>query len=129
MNENFRIIMKKAKYVPLPIYSTKEEIQEVFKDGSKKDLMMLSLGVGESYPDWKYAQDVCVQLSESKDADIRANACLGFAYIARTKGAIDKDIVVPILLRELQSQVKNKQLVKDAIEDLNYRLGWNLTKI
>lgn len=118
--------MKKKIYQPLPIYSNKKEIEAILKKGVKKELMLLSLGVGESYPDWKYAQDICVQLTKSKDADIRANACLGFAYIVRTKGIIDKSVVAPIVIDELKKQTKNKWRVKEAIEDLNYRLKWNL---
>lgn len=118
--------MKKRTYNPLPIYSNKTEVEAVLKNGTKKDLMLLSLGVGESYPDWEYAQSVCLKLAKSKDPEIRANACLGFAYIARTKGKVDRGIVEPVLLQELKTQTENKWRIVDAIDDLNYHLKWNL---
>ncbi len=113
-------------YQPLPKYDSSQEVQKILESGSKKDLMLLSLGVGENHPDWKFAQDTCLKLAESDDEGIRANACLGLAYIARTKGNLEKHLVKPILLRELREQTDLQWRILDAINDINNYLGWKL---
>ena len=113
-------------YRPLPHYDSNDEIRKVLKSGTDEELMLLSLSVGQNHPDWKFAQDICLVVAESSKADIRANACLGLAYVARTKGRLEKHIVKPILLRELHTQTDMKWRIINAIEDINLYLGWNL---
>ncbi|HAO64363.1 TPA: hypothetical protein DCQ44_00070 [Candidatus Taylorbacteria bacterium] len=117
---------RNLKYRPLPVYGLKEEVLKILEKGDKKDLMLLALSVGESFPDWQYAQEVCLGLAESEDEDIRANACQGLSYVARTKLNLDRNIVEPVLLRELETQIKNKWIITNAIDDVNYYLKWNI---
>ncbi|MEY2831720.1 MAG: hypothetical protein RLZZ574_978, partial [Cyanobacteriota bacterium] len=86
-------------YRPLPILSRKEEIEKLLSSGSIEELLILPLAVGENFPDWKYAQDICLYLAEHSSDKVRANACLGLAYVARTKQRLEKYLVKPILLR------------------------------
>lgn len=88
--------------------------------------MLLSLGVGQNFPDWKFTQDICLQLADFEEEDIRANACLGLAYIARMKGALEKHLVKPILIRELRVQTELKWRIQDAVRDINQFMGWKL---
>lgn len=55
--------------------------------------------------DWKHAQTICNKSFESDDLRFRANAALGLAYIARTKGQLEKHLVKPLLVKALE---KNK---------------------
>lgn len=87
-------------YKPLPILSN-EEIAKIFQSGTLEELIILPLSVGEYHPNWKYAQDICVSLANHSNENIRANAALGLAYTARTKGKLEKHIVKPILLKLL----------------------------
>jgi len=82
--------------------------------------------VGENFPNWKYAQDVCLRLAEHPNDNVRANACLGLAYIAHTKGRLEKHLVKPILLRELRNQTEFRWRITDAIADINLYLKWHL---
>ena len=118
----------KLRYVPLPVYRDRAEVLKVLADGSKSDLMLLSLAVGESFPDWKFAQDICLKLLTSEDEEIRANACQGLGYVARTKKRLEKHLVKPYLLRELRSQTAFKWRIEDAIDDINQYLGWKISK-
>ena len=77
---------------------------------------------------WKYAQDICLRLADHSDAAIRANACLGLAYVARTQGRLEKHLVKPVLLRELRSNLEFCGRVQDAIDDINSFLKWKLGK-
>jgi hypothetical protein len=117
-------------YRSLPEFSDRQEVKQLIEklveSESIEDLLILSLAVGENFPDWKYAQATCLLLSEHQNENVRANACLGLAYIARTKGKLEKYLVKPILLRELRSQIEFKWRIEDAIADINYFLKWNL---
>lgn len=113
-------------YRPLPILNNREEVKKLLDCGSIEELLILSLALGETFPDWKYAQDVCLRLAEHSNDKVRANACLGFAYIARTKRRLEKHLVKPILLRELRCQIEFRWRIEDAIQDINYYMKWHL---
>ena len=116
----------KPLYRPLRVYSAKEEVERTLASGTWEDLMVLPLALGNSWHDWKYAQDVCLRLAEHADAAVRANACLSLAYVARTHGRLEKHLVKPVLLRELRSSPESCRRVQDAIDDINAFLKWRL---
>lgn len=113
-------------YRPLPILHDKEEIERSLIFGTMEELLILPLAVGENFPDWKYAQDICLRLAEHSSDKVRANACLGLAYVARTKQRLEKHLVKPVLLRELRCQTEFRWRIEDAIEDINHHLKWHL---
>ena len=117
----------KRVYKPLEELSD-FEIKSLLEKGVSEELATLSLSVAEYHPNWKYAQDVCVKLSEHKDAMVRANAVLGFSYIARTKGKLEKHIVKPIILNELRNNEEYKWRIIDAINDINIFMKWNIAE-
>jgi len=118
--------MSSLTYCPLPIYRDRVQIEALLSCGSIDDLMILPLAVGEDFPDWKYAQDLCLRLAEHPDHRVRANACLGLAYVARTQGRLEKHLVKPVLLRELRNSFDTKGRIQDAIGDINNYLQWDL---
>ena len=113
-------------YRSLPVVTEKAQVLEIVKNGTQEDLMLLPLSLGEYFPDWKFAQDLCLELAGHEDAAIRGNAVLGLGYIARTKGRLEKHLVKPIILRELRENLAYKWRVEDAIQDINLFLKWNL---
>jgi hypothetical protein len=113
-------------YQPLPILNRKKEIENLLSHGTIEELLVLPLAVGESFPDWKYAQNICLRLADHPSDKVRANACLGLAYVARTKQRLEKHLVKPILLRELRCQTESRWRVEDAINDINHYLKWHL---
>lgn len=50
-----------------------------------REIIILPLSVGQNHPKWKFAQDLCVKLSEYPDVRVRVNVVRGLAYLARTK--------------------------------------------
>ncbi len=113
-------------YQPLPVLTKREDVEKLLTCGSIEELSILSLALGENFPNWKYAQDICILLSEHPDERVRANACLGFAYIARTQGQLEKYLIKPILLRELRTQIEFRWRIEDTIQDINFYLNWHL---
>jgi hypothetical protein len=114
-------------YRPLELLSD-NEINEILDEGDLDKLVLLPLSIGEYHCNWKYAQDLCAKLSTHEDERIRANAVLGFAYIARTKGMLEKHIVKPIILRELSENKNYKWRIIDAIDDINLFMKWCIGK-
>ena len=117
----------KSSYEPLPVISEKEQAFKIMENGTHAELMLLPLSLGEYFPDWKFAQDLCVKLAENEDAAIRANAVLGFAYIARTKGMLEKHVIKPIIIKELKENLEHKGRIEDAVDDFNTFLKWELS--
>ena len=113
-------------YKSLPVISDKMQALEIMMNGTHDDFMLLPLSLGEHFPDWKFAQDLCIKLAANEDAAVRANAVLGLAYIARTKGILEKHLVKPVILKELRENLEYKWRIEDAIEDINIFLKWNL---
>lgn len=118
---------EKRIYKPLDNLSG-EEINDILKRNHVDELLTLPLSVGEYHPNWKFAQDICAQLSNHESAAIRANAVLGFAYIARTKRKLGKHIVKPIVLRELRENEEYKWRILDSIDDINLFMKWKIGK-
>lgn len=116
---------EKRIYRPLDDLSTKE-VLECMERKQYDELFILPLSVGENHPNWKFAQDICVKLSSHESPLVRANAVLGFAYIARTKGQLEKHIVKPIILRELRENHEYNWRILDSITDINLFMKWNL---
>lgn len=103
-----------------------EDINKILESDDINEIIRLPLSVSMNHPNWKYAQDLCVKLSKHKDARVRANAVLGFAYIARTKGILEKHIVNPIVLKELNENKKYEWRIVDSINDINLFMKWNI---
>lgn len=119
--------MEKRIFKPLDVLSL-EQIQEILEEGTDEELILLPLSVGEYHQDWKKAQDIYVQLMGNKSPKIRANAALGLSYIARTKGALEKHVVKPLLIRELRENIEYQWRIIDAIEDINLFLNWHIAE-
>lgn len=64
------------------------EIKNTIEKGDLNELVLHPLSEGKYNRNWKYAQTICAYLSRHENATVRANAVLGFAYIARTKGML-----------------------------------------
>lgn len=114
-----------------PIYRplediTYEEALRILESGTLEERLLLPLRAGEMMVDWKQAQTICIKSFESDDSRVRANAALGLAYIARTKGQLEKHLVKPLLVKELRENIENRWRIIDAITDINYYLGWHL---
>lgn len=115
-------------YKPLERLSD-NEIDRILESGEINELIVLPLSIGEYHHNWKYAQDICVKLSEHEDARVRSNAVLGLAYIARTKRMLEKHIVKPVVIKELRENKEYQWRIIDAIDDINIFMKWNIVSV
>lgn len=118
-------MIEKRIYKPLGDLSN-DEVDEILARNDLDELMTLPLSVGMYHPNWKYAQDLCVMLSNHENAALRANSILGIAYIARVNRRLEKHIVKPVVLKELRENTDYRWRILDAIEDINLFLKWNI---
>lgn len=116
------------RYEALPVFTTKTEVLEAIEKADDESLAVIALAIGESFYDFEFAQRTCLQLADHEDAYVRASACLGLGYLARTHRRLDKRLVKPVILRELRSQTEFRGRVEDAISDINVFLDWSLAQ-
>lgn len=114
-------------YKPLS-EKTREEVKEILQSNDMDALITLPLSLGEYESDWKFAQDTCIKLAQHEDERVRANAALGLAYVARTKGKLEKNLVKPVLLQLLNNCEEYQWRVIDAINDINLYMNWRIGK-
>jgi len=115
------------KYKPLSEFDD-ITIKQILQFGTIEEMIILPLSIGQHNPNWKYAQDICVKLSNHDDERVRANAALGLAYTARTKGKLEKHIVKPVLLKLLNDCTEYRWRIIDAIEDINLFMKWRIAE-
>jgi len=115
-------------YRQLPVYEDTGAVRALLEQGSRQELLTLPLAAAQSPLDAEFVQDLCLQLAASGDAEVRANACLGLAYIARIAGRLDRARVEPVLLHELREQVEFRWRIEDAIEDIELYLDWAINR-
>ncbi|AIQ47969.1 hypothetical protein R70723_20205 [Paenibacillus sp. FSL R7-0273] len=104
------------------------EIKEILDRQVIEELILLPISVGLHHPNWRMAQNLCLELAQHKDAHVRANAVFGLAHIARTKGVLDKRLVKPVILKELRQNEEYRGTIIDAVSDINLFLNWKLAK-
>jgi len=116
------------QYRPLRAWTSRQAVDEAIRQADVEVLRNLPLELGMHWPDWKWAQDTCLRMADIDDAWVRANSCLGLAYVARVHGRLEKHLVKPVLIRELRRGGELQWRVIDAIEDINHLLKWKLAQ-
>lgn len=114
------------KYETLPVIETKESVDSILETGTIDELVKLAFSIGENFYDWKYAQDVCIKLMSNENLQVRRSACFGLAYLARTKGKLEKHLVKPAILKVLREDEEIRGCVLDAVGDINHYMNWKL---
>lgn len=117
--------MMKRIYQAVAPY-TDEEIQIIMERQLLEELLYLPLSVGMFHQDWRVAQNICLRVADHPNANVRANAVMGLAHTARTKGKLEKRLVKPVVLKELRENSAFRGTILDAIEDINMFMNWRL---
>lgn len=105
------------KYVNLhELNFSDAEIVELIRNDVRDVLIELPIRLGFCHENWKFIQDICVQLSEHPDEIIRGNSFYGLMYAAMNHRKLEKNIVKPVLLRGLQDR---SELVRSRLLTLS----------
>ena len=105
---------------------TNDSALQILRSGSNEEKAKLAIALGFDCPDYGFAQSMCIRLLQTEDEGVRGNAVIGLAHIARRFGRLDKRVVRPYLMRELRENTSCRELIVDAIHDMNLYLGWNI---
>jgi hypothetical protein len=78
----------------------------------------------------EWAQGVCLRLAAHPHFNVRGNAILGIAHLARRFGQLDRARVEPILRSaQLDPDPYVTGHAYDAIDDVRHFLGWDLSAL
>jgi hypothetical protein len=128
MAENNNNIPEKRIYKPVPNFA-QEEISAAMQQDNVESLIYIAFAVGYYCDDWKYAQDICIRLSDHPNKTVRGNAILGLFYVAIFRRQLDKRLVKPILLRALRDPEQEvRERAEDAIPDINRAMKWKIAQ-
>jgi hypothetical protein len=116
----------KRIYDPVPDFSH-EEIKSAIQRDDVDSLAQISFSIGYHCADWKYAQCVCLQLSDHPNKTVRGNAILGLSYVALFRRKLDKLLVKPVLIRGLRdSEEEVRERARDAVIEINRAMKWRI---
>ena len=104
---------------------TRDAVEKALRDDDADALLRAVVAVALHDTDWYYAQDLCIRLSSHRHFNVRGNAVLGFAHIARIHGQLDRAVVQPIIeaaLHDADDYVRGHGV--DAADDTAHFLGW-----
>jgi len=98
-------------------------------EGIPKEIFGVIYSLGrdaENETEAEYAYQHLLSLCHRKNAGVRAYAILGLSLSA-TKRRPDKEVLEPIIMKEWKMRTgKTAGTLRDAVDDLNYFLGWNI---
>ncbi len=116
--------MHEYVYHELPKLS-RTEIEAALDRDVPEELLEVVLSAALYCEDRDFAEEVCLRLSDYPHFNVKGNAILGLAHIARIDGSFDEAKVIPIILRGLQDvheYVRGHAL--DAKEDIEHYTGF-----
>lgn len=107
---------------------TKDDIEVAIAAGDCQDLIRIPICVSMDPPDCAWAEAVCVRLARHTEAQVRANAILGFAHLARVCGRLNESIVRPIIEAGLREPPPVYGQAVAAADDVEHFLGWAIQR-
>ena len=114
-----------------------EEIERIIKSVPNKEIspelssIIYCLGRdAENEEEYDYAFSKLLELYERENETVKAQVIQAFSLLAVLKQDIkvlDRSIVEPLVLSAYSDAIgRNKQVIQDAIDDINHSLSWNL---
>lgn len=109
--------------------NSETEIRKALADNNTHELLDVVLAVALYSDDFEYAENICIQLSNHENFNVRGNAIQGFGHIARIHGKLSENKIKPIIKRALKDENK---IVRgnaiDAKDDIEQFLNWKFNK-
>jgi len=90
--------MNKPTYAPVR-RRTRKEIQTALSSGKASEIRDALISAGYWKDDWQWAQQQLVNFSQYDDDLVLWAVATGFGFIGAFNGAVDENIVGPILIR------------------------------
>lgn len=97
---------------------SKTDASKIFSSGNSEEICNALVAIAFYENDWRWAQNMCLELLENNDVGIRGLSATCLGHIARIHEKIDVDKVVNALRNHLtNSEIKGQ--VEDALDDIN----------
>ena len=118
--------MQKLRYEPIPRIS-REEIESAIGRNDSEQLVYAVLSAALYDEDAHWAENVCAQLANHPNANVRGIAIEGFGHIARIHRTLNPYVkpLIECALRDEDSWVRAK--ARDAAADVPHFLKWDFT--
>lgn len=103
------------------------KIEAAIARNDAAELLHAPILVSLNPPDGAWAEAICFRLAAHEDAQVRANAILGYGHLSRTLGALDEARVRPLIeaaLRDSDERVRGN--AETAASDISFFLGWDI---
>ena len=116
--------MDHGRYESIPEMS-RGEIADAVARNRPDELLYAVLAAALYDPDSVWAEDLCLRLATHPHFNVRGNAILGLAHIARLHGRLDRARAQPALeaaLRDADDYVRGQ--ADAAADDVEHFLGW-----
>ena len=113
-----------------PVYEaiaelTPDQIEECIERNDPRELLYAVLSAALYSEDRAFAENVCIRLAGHEHFNVRGNALLGFAHIARIDERLNEHEVRPLIERGLTDPDKFvRGQAEDARDDIENFLGW-----
>lgn len=117
---------RNLKYEPIPVLS-RLEIEDAVRRNEPQELLYAVLSAALYLDDQEWVQDICLRLAFHSHPSVRGNAILGFGYIARVHGCLDRVRVQPIIeqaFADPDSYVRGHAV--DAADEVEHFLHWQI---
>lgn len=117
-----------------PIYEAIEEfspaeIEAAIEQDDIDKLIYAVLSAALYADDSEWAENVCLRLANHEHFNVRGNAILGFAHIARIHRRLNKEKVRPVIVAALNDE---NEYVRGQAEctaaDVNFFLKWRIRR-
>ena len=115
--------VQRARFDSIPEW-TKPEVEAAISRNKPDELLYAVLAAALYAEDPKWAEDVCCQLATHPHFNVRGNALLGFAHIARIHRVLDRARIQPLLqagMRDSHEYVRGQAY--GAVHDVQHFLG------
>jgi hypothetical protein len=95
-----------------------EEIEKKLRSKDSTIVINTLLEITFHNQNWEWVQDLCIELLENKNPDIKGLAVTCIGHIARIHGTIDKEKVLKAFESRKNDHTINGR-IEDAIDDIN----------
>lgn len=106
---------------------TKDEIEASIEHDRVKELIYVPIVITMKPIDCKWAEAICVNLTNHGNTNVRGNAILGLGHLARTCRRLNKSVVEPLIQAGLKDRSKIiRGQAQSAAEGIEQFLGWKI---
>ena len=102
-----------------------QEVDAAIEEDDPEELLGVIIDVSLAAEDAMWAQICFARLAQHPNVDVRGNAMIGFAHLAKRLGDLDQEIVAPILEAGLHDEMEYvREQAEAALSELREELGW-----